>query len=117
MAQAKQQQAGRPAKFGPGRTTITVRVSPSRLDELRQEAIDHGRSLSEQVEYLIEDAYRVREVLAAMRTDIATLERGVFRRNHVPIHSAHGDVWIPKKHPDAARASRSEWGEPNGRDK
>ena len=115
--QAKGRRAGRPVKFGPGRTTITVRLTPERYSQLKQEAIDLGRSLSEQVEYLVEDAYRIREVLAAMRTDIETLERGVFRRNHAPVHTPHGDIWIPKKHPDAAMASRSEWGKPKGRTK
>jgi len=115
---AKGRRAGRPVKFGPGRTTITVRLTPERYGQLKQEAIDLGRSLSEQVEYLVEDAYRMREVLAAVRTDIETLKRQVFRQDHVPVHSAHGDIWIPKKHPDAAMASRSEWREPTkGREK
>jgi len=101
---------GRPAKFGQGRVTFTVRSTPERYAQVKQEAIDAGRSISEQVEYLLEQAYHTQTVLAALRTDIPTLERQVFRRNHAPIHSPHGDVWIPKKHPDAAKASRSEWG-------
>src|SRR5262245_56308355 len=115
--QAKGRRAGRPVKFGPGRTVVTVRLTPERYSQLKQEAIDLGRSLSEQVEYLVEDNYRMREVLAAVRTDIVTLKRQVFRQDHVPIHSPHGDIWIPKKHPDAAMASRSQWLEPKGREK
>jgi len=94
---------GRPSKFGPGRITATVRFSPARYAELKREAIDHGRSVSEQVEYLVERAYIIEMTLAAMRTDITTLERQVFRRNHVPLHSQHGDIWIPKGHPDAPK--------------
>src|SRR5262245_47226401 len=92
---------GRPSKFGQGRVTATVRFAPERYAELRQEALDHGRSVSEQTEAMVEEAYHTRAVLAALRTDIPTLERQVFRRNHAPIHTPHGDIWIPKKHPDA----------------
>src|SRR5262249_24730205 len=69
---------GRPSKFGPGRITATVRFSPARDPEPKREAIDHGRSVSEQVEYLVERAYIIEMTLAAMRTDITTLERQVF---------------------------------------
>jgi hypothetical protein len=94
---------GRPSKFGPGRITATVRFTPERYAELKQGAIDHGRSVSEQVEIMIERAYTIETTLAALRTDIPTLERQVFRRNHAPLHSPYGDIWIPKKHPDAPK--------------
>jgi len=104
--------AGRPSKFGQGRITATVRFTPERYAELKQEATDHGRSVSEQVEVMIERAYTIEATLAAMRMDIPTLERQIFRRNHAPIHSPHGDIWIPKKHPDAPKQGGFEpWGE------
>jgi hypothetical protein len=94
---------GRPSKFGQGRVTATVRFTPERYAELKQAATDHGRSVSEQVEVMIERVYTIEATLAALRTDVPTLERGVFRRNHVPVHSPHGDIWIPKGHPDAPK--------------
>jgi predicted HicB family RNase H-like nuclease len=47
---------GRPRKYGQGRINATVRFTPERHAELRAAADQNGRSVSEQVEYLIERA-------------------------------------------------------------
>jgi hypothetical protein len=92
---------GRPRKFGQGRRNVMVRFTPERYAELRAEADGQGRSLSEQVEAMIERTVARDTLLAAMGTDDATLAKSVFRKTHVPDHTPWGDRWWPKEHPGA----------------
>ena len=50
---------GRPRKFPPGRVSVYVRLTRQRGAELKTEAQSNGRSVSEQVEFLIEDHARI----------------------------------------------------------
>jgi hypothetical protein len=58
---------GRPRKYGQGRVNATVRFTPERYAELQAEADQNRRSLSEQVEYIVEHAARDRELIADLR--------------------------------------------------
>jgi hypothetical protein len=53
---------GRPRKFAPGRVVIAVRVTPARHADLAAVAQVQGRSLSEEVEFRLEDYARVAEL-------------------------------------------------------
>jgi uncharacterized coiled-coil DUF342 family protein len=54
---------GRPRKFGQGRINATVRFTPERHAELQAEADKNGRSLSEQVEHMVEQTRLLRELV------------------------------------------------------
>jgi hypothetical protein len=58
---------GRPRKFGPGRRNVMVRFTPDRYVELRAEADLHGRSLSEQVEHMVEQTRLLRELVGQLK--------------------------------------------------
>jgi predicted DNA-binding protein len=45
---------GRPARSGQGRMSLHVRFTPERMEMLKVLADRNGRSLSEQVEYVVE---------------------------------------------------------------
>jgi hypothetical protein len=45
---------GRPRKYGHGRINVTVRFTLETYIEIKAEAHRHGRSISEQVEYMVE---------------------------------------------------------------
>jgi hypothetical protein len=57
---------GRPARYGQGRTSLHVRFTPERVEMLKTLADRHGRSLSEQVEFIVEDHGRVEELVAKL---------------------------------------------------
>jgi hypothetical protein len=82
-----------------------VRFSPERYGELKRLADEGRRSVSEQVEAMIEELAIIREVLAATRTDAATLRDAIFRRDHRPQHTPYGAVWFPTAHPQCPPAS------------
>ena len=64
---------GRPARYGQGRTSLHVRFTPERIATLKALADRNGRSLSEQVEYIVEDHGRVEELVAKLaRSDAET---------------------------------------------
>jgi hypothetical protein len=94
---------GRPRKYGAGRVNATVRFTPDRHAELKRLAEAAGRSVSEQVEWMIEKAFAIDTLMGAMRTNDAALAASVFRREHVPLHTPYGNIWIPKAHPDAPK--------------
>jgi hypothetical protein len=94
---------GRPRKYGQGRINATVRFTPERYDVLKQAADAAGRSVSEQVEAMVERAFALDELMAAMGIDDAKLADSVFRRTHTALHTSHGNIWIPKGHPDAPK--------------
>jgi hypothetical protein len=58
-----ERKSGRPRRFGRGRINTTVRFTPERYTELKSAADAAGRSVSEQVEFLIEDHQRFEKVL------------------------------------------------------
>jgi hypothetical protein len=53
---------GRPRKYGQGRVNATVRFTPERYAELRAEADQNGRSVSEQIEHMVEQTRLLREL-------------------------------------------------------
>ena len=64
---------GRPARYGQGRTSLHVRFTPERIAMLKALADRNGRSLSEQVEFVVEDHGRVEELVAKLaRSDAET---------------------------------------------
>jgi hypothetical protein len=64
---------GRPARYGQGRTSLHVRFTPERIVMLKALADRNGRSLSEQVEFVVEDHGRVEELVAKLaRSDAET---------------------------------------------
>lgn len=93
---------GRPRKFGEGRINATIRFTPERYAELKKEADKNGRSVSEQVEAIIEEQRHTNTVLAAMGTSVAAQEQQVFRRRYrrVPTPGGYGDAWWPKEDPE-----------------
>ena len=58
---------GRPRKYPRGRCVVGVRFTPQLYTELRAEAELHGRSLSEQVEHMVEQNRLLRELVEALR--------------------------------------------------
>jgi hypothetical protein len=60
---------GRPRKYGQGRINATVRFTAQRIAQLRTEADQNGRSVSEQVEYIVERASSDRELIANLKRD------------------------------------------------
>jgi|ERR1700722_5996780 hypothetical protein len=57
---------GRPARYGQGRASLHVRFTPERIALLKALADRNGRSLSEQVEFIVEDHGRVEELVAKL---------------------------------------------------
>jgi hypothetical protein len=57
---------GRPRRYPRDRITATVRFTRERTADLRAEATAHGRSLSQEIEYRVEDYARMRKLLDAM---------------------------------------------------
>ena len=71
MTEAKKPAArkpGRPRKFGQGRINATVRFSPQRYEMLRLEADQNGRSISEQVEHMVEQTLLLQRLAKSLRT-------------------------------------------------
>jgi|SRR6516164_8921955 hypothetical protein len=91
---------GRPRKFAEGRINATIRFTPERYAELKAAADKNRRSVSEQVEAMIEELLHTNTVLAAMGTNAAAQERQVFRRRHRAVPTAYGDAWWPKEDPE-----------------
>ena len=61
---------GRPRKYGQGRINATVRFTPERYAELRAQADANGRSVSEQVEYLVNSAIYEQKLVANFRREL-----------------------------------------------
>jgi hypothetical protein len=59
---------GRPRKYVDGRHNATVRFTPKRYADLKAEADLNGRSVSEEVEYRIEQYDTLQNVLATLDT-------------------------------------------------
>jgi hypothetical protein len=64
----RRRKPGRPRKYGQGRINATVRFTPERYAALKTEADRTGRSLSEQVEAVVEQAATVHELRATNYT-------------------------------------------------
>lgn len=96
---------GRPRKFAEGRINATVRFTPERYAELKAAADKSGRSVSEQVETMIEELLHTRDTLAAVRTNTPALRRQLFRYEHRPIRVGPDlpDAWWPKADPNGPR--------------
>lgn len=90
---------GRPRKFAGGRINATIRFTPERYAEIKKTADDNRRSVSEQVEAMIEELLHTNTVLAALGTSGAAQERQVFQRRHRKVHTPYGDAWWPKEDP------------------
>jgi hypothetical protein len=68
-AESPRRKPGRPRKYGQGRINATVRFTPERYAELRAEADQNGRSVSEQVEHIVERAVSDRQLIADLRRE------------------------------------------------
>jgi len=90
---------GRPRKFGEGRINATIRFTPKRYAEIKEAAGKNRRSVSEQIETMIEELFHTNAVLAAMGTSVAEQERQLFRRHHRPVHTPYGYAYWPKEDP------------------
>jgi hypothetical protein len=95
---------GRPRRYKGGRIHTTVRFTPERHASLKAEADRNRRSVSEQVEAMVERAVAYDQMLEAMRTSVAEIERGAveaaFRRaGYTPVSSRFGRVWYPPGFP------------------
>jgi hypothetical protein len=66
---AERRSAGRPRKYGQGRVSAHVRFTPERYAVLKGAADANGRSVSEQVEWVVEAWYAEAALKAAMRHD------------------------------------------------
>ena len=64
---------GRPRRYAPGRINATVRFTPERYAALKAEAEKAGRSVSEEVEYKIEQLSTVMETQRQLQDTLATL--------------------------------------------
>jgi len=101
---------GRPRKFGEGRINATIRFTPERYAEIKKAADKNGRSVSEQVETMIEELLHTNTVLAAMGTSVAAQVRQLFQRHHRRVPTPYGDAWYPKEHPDYPAPAPSKCG-------
>jgi hypothetical protein len=70
---------GRPRKFGQGRINATIRFTAGRYAELKVAADATGRSVSEQVEFVIEDYKRIEKVRDEYERKAAEIEVAVDR--------------------------------------
>jgi hypothetical protein len=100
----KKRKPGRPRKYGEGRIHATVRFTPERYAELKADADRLGRSVSEQVEALIEQALTVSQTLAAVSMTLPELQQrtadSLLRaQGYTWVHSPQGKVWYPPGHP------------------
>jgi DNA repair exonuclease SbcCD ATPase subunit len=66
----ERKRAGRPRKYGQGRITSTVRHTPQLYAELKAAAEEAGRSISEQVEFELEELRRVGPKLDKLDRDL-----------------------------------------------
>jgi hypothetical protein len=74
---------GRPRKYGQGRINATVRFTPERYAELQAEADQKGRSLSEQVEHMVEQTRLLRELVDQLKVAFSSANydaKGLLRR-------------------------------------
>jgi hypothetical protein len=73
---------GRPRRYGPGRRNATIRFTAERYAALKAEADKAGRSVSEQVETIVEQASTVSTAVATtvheLRANDYTLGSPVF---------------------------------------
>ena len=93
--------AGRPRRFGRGRVNCTVRFSPERYATLKAAAAATGRSVSEQVEFLIEDRERFVEIvgdLVASNADMReTTDQFIKRLEQVEVKQENERAALRKK--------------------
>jgi hypothetical protein len=60
---------GRPARYGQGRSSLHVRFTPERIALLKALADHNGRSLSEQVEFVVEDHVRAEKLVTKLTAE------------------------------------------------
>jgi hypothetical protein len=97
---------GRPMKAARKgeRYQIGVIVTGATKAIIAREAKTEGRTISRQVEILIERALQYDRTLAAMNKTIEEIRRGnienEFRhQGHTPVRTPHGVVWFPPNFP------------------
>jgi hypothetical protein len=72
----ERKRTGRPRKYGQGRISSLVRHTPERYAELKAAAEEAGRSISEQVEFELEDYRRVGPRLDKLDRDMEAHKAG-----------------------------------------
>jgi hypothetical protein len=70
----KQRKPGRPRKYQGGRINATVRFTPQTYAKLKAAADRNGRSVSEQVEFVVERAFWRDEMVNEMLAHAAVAE-------------------------------------------
>jgi hypothetical protein len=101
IGKTSRRKPGRPRKYGRGRVNATVRFTPERYAELRAQADQQGRSLSEQVEHIIENAVRDRELIADLRRKAdANFEEGLKDVRIVTTHAVEQADKLRAAHAD-----------------
>jgi hypothetical protein len=82
---------GRPRKYGQGRINATVRFTPERYAELRTEADQNGRSVSEQIEHMVEQTRLLRELVGQLKVAFsgANKDGARLRRELDELRAAH----------------------------
>lgn len=78
-AETPRRKPGRPRKYGQGRVNATVRFTPERYAELQAEADQNGRSLSEQVEHLVEQTRLLRKLVDTLDAAFSSANKDAHR--------------------------------------
>ena len=61
---------GRPRKYGQGRINAACRFTPERYEELKAEADQNGRSVSEQIEHMVEQTQLLRDLIGTLKISL-----------------------------------------------
>ena len=103
----EERKTGRPRKFPPGRVSVYMRVTRQRAEELKAEAERNGRSVSEQVEFIIQDHARVGELIAKLaRSDAET--QGLLAQINDHMDQIYKEQHLRRKFQDEARRLKGE---------
>jgi hypothetical protein len=86
IEKSSRRKPGRPRKYGQGRINATVRFTPERYAELRAEADQNGRSVSEQIEHMVEQTRLLRELVGQLKISISSANK--FEADLMTAHAA-----------------------------
>jgi hypothetical protein len=95
----------KPVRAKRGRARLSLVVTAETKKRIIDAAEVSERSLSAEIEFLIEQALTYNEILKTMRTSVAEIAKGnveaAFRRlGYRPLHSPpYGNIWLPQGHP------------------
>jgi len=94
----------KPVRAKRGRTRLSLVVTAETKRRINAATQDSGRSLSAEIELLIEQALTYATVLSAMNTSVQEIAKGKieaeFRKaGYTAVHSPHGKIWLPPGYP------------------